>query len=107
MHCAATATARRPLRRTLNGRPNGCCKVLARWWAAAVRSWRIHVTRRAEISLGLFVGMVATLAVAPVWAQEKYPERNTYFGETHVHTSWSLDAFAIGNTLTNPGDAYK
>jgi hypothetical protein len=35
------------------------------------------------------------------------PERDAYFGETHVHTSWSLDAFAIGNTLTNPGDAYK
>jgi hypothetical protein len=35
------------------------------------------------------------------------PERHAYFGETHVHTSWSLDAFALGNTLTNPGDAYK
>jgi hypothetical protein len=34
------------------------------------------------------------------------PERDAYFGETHVHTSWSLDAFAIGNTLTTPGDAY-
>src|SRR5206468_9252889 len=35
------------------------------------------------------------------------PERDAYFGETHVHTSWSLDAFSIGNTLTTPGDAYK
>ena len=35
------------------------------------------------------------------------PERDAYFGETHVHTSWSLDAFAIGNILTTPGDAYK
>ena len=35
------------------------------------------------------------------------PERDAYFGETHVHTSWSLDAFAMGNMLTNPGDAYK
>ncbi len=34
-------------------------------------------------------------------------DRNAYFGETHIHTSWSLDAFAIGNTVTNPGDAYK
>src|SRR5438552_15351011 len=41
------------------------------------------------------------------FAQEKNPERNAYFGETHVHTSWSLDAFAIGNVLTTPGDAYK
>jgi Protein of unknown function (DUF3604) len=35
------------------------------------------------------------------------PERDAYFGETHVHTSWSLDAFALGNLLTTPGDAYK
>jgi len=35
------------------------------------------------------------------------PDRDAYFGETHVHTSWSLDAFAIGNTLTEPADAYK
>ena len=35
------------------------------------------------------------------------PERDAFFGETHVHTSWSLDAFAMGNILTTPGDAYK
>jgi hypothetical protein len=40
-------------------------------------------------------------------APQPNPERNAYFGETHVHTSWSLDAFALGNMLTNPGDAYK
>ncbi len=34
-------------------------------------------------------------------------DRKAWFGETHVHTSWSLDAFALGNTLTTPGDAYK
>jgi hypothetical protein len=55
----------------------------------------------------LMLTLVAALAVAPALAQEKNPERNAYFGETHVHTSWSLDAFAIGNLLTNPGDAYK
>lgn len=46
------------------------------------------------------------LAILPASAQRN-PERNAYFGETHVHTSWSLDAFAMGNTLTDPGDAYK
>jgi Protein of unknown function (DUF3604) len=35
------------------------------------------------------------------------PERNAYFGETHVHTSWSLDAWLFGNRITDPGDAYK
>ena len=48
-------------------------------------------------------------AVLPLSAQAPppNPDKNAYFGETHVHTSWSLDAFAIGNTLTTPGDAYK
>src|SRR5512134_2439613 len=49
----------------------------------------------------------ACLAGVPASAQKAPAERQAFFGETHVHTSWSLDAFAIGNTLTNPGDAYK
>src|SRR5262252_7952709 len=35
------------------------------------------------------------------------PLRDAYFGETHIHTSWSLDAWLFGNRLTDPGDAYK
>jgi hypothetical protein len=27
------------------------------------------------------------LATAPASAQQKNPERNAYFGETHIHTS--------------------
>ncbi len=34
-------------------------------------------------------------------------ERNAYFGETHLHTSWSVDAWVMGNRLTGPADAYK
>src|SRR5882724_868745 len=49
----------------------------------------------------------AVLIAAAIPAFAGNPERDAYFGETHVHTSWSLDAFAIGNVLTNPGDAYK
>jgi hypothetical protein len=50
---------------------------------------------------------LAALTAGPAAAQKASRERTAYFGETHVHTSWSLDAFAIGNTLTDPGDAYK
>jgi Protein of unknown function (DUF3604) len=50
---------------------------------------------------------VLTLTTISSFAQQPNPDRNAYFGETHVHTSWSLDAFAIGNILTTPGDAYK
>src|SRR3954463_14926148 len=43
---------------------------------------------------------------SPVSAQSN-PLRDAYFGETHVHTSWSLDAWLFGNRMTDPGDAYK
>jgi hypothetical protein len=38
---------------------------------------------------------------------EKNPLREAYFGETHVHTSWSFDAYIFGNDITGPADAYK
>ena len=43
---------------------------------------------------------IAVLSASSLLAQPN-PDKNAYFGETHVHTSWSLDAFAIGNTLTD------
>jgi hypothetical protein len=57
-------------------------------------------SRLSRLSLvGLFVASSASAAGEA--------ERQAFFGETHVHTSWSLDAFALGNTLTTPADAYK
>ncbi len=47
-------------------------------------------------------------AAAPVEARvEGNPDRNAYFGEEHIHTSWSVDAWLMGNRLTGPADAYK
>src|SRR5574338_1244345 len=46
-------------------------------------------------------------APAPAADMQPNPERNAYFGETHIHTSWSVDAWVIGNRLTGPDDAYK
>src|SRR4029453_19474183 len=43
----------------------------------------------------------------PALAHQKNPERNAYFGETHLHTSWSADAWLFGNQITGPADAYK
>ena len=37
---------------------------------------------------------------------EQNPEKNLYFGETHMHTAYSLDAF-LGGTRQTPGDAYR
>jgi len=43
-----------------------------------------------------------TVTVRP----EANPQRNAYFGDLHVHTTNSFDAFAFG-TLTTPYDAYR
>ncbi len=46
------------------------------------------------------------LAAGPAFTAPN-PERDAYFGETHLHTSWSVDAWVMGNRLTGPADAYK
>jgi len=55
----------------------------------------------AKTAFGLAAALLAS-SVPCALAQTGTVERQAYFGETHVHTSWSLDAFAIGNTLTQP-----
>src|SRR5262245_43173707 len=49
------------------------------------------------------LGLLLSLAAAPAGAAN--PERDAYFGETHQHTSWSVDAWLFGNHLTGPADA--
>ena len=51
--------------------------------------------------------IILGLAAALPAIAEPNPERNAYFGETHIHTSWSVDAWVMGNRITGPADAYK
>src|SRR5262245_62293968 len=71
----------------------------------AITRWAMHVRYAGVASLRWM--LVAALAVTPAMAQERNPERNAYFGETHLHTSWSVDAWVMGNRLTGPDDALK
>jgi hypothetical protein len=58
--------------------------------------------------IAFLLAALAILAAAPAAvAQHKNPDRDCFFGQTHSHTSWSLDAYIIGNHLTGPDDAYK
>ncbi len=45
------------------------------------------------------------LSAVPAFAQQS-PERNAYFGELHIHSSWSVDAYVFG-TRIGPEDATK
>jgi len=51
---------------------------------------------------------ISLLAISGTAVQaQDAPDRHAYFGETHVHTSWSFDAYIFGNEITGPADAYK
>ena len=63
---------------------------------------RFQLCRVSAVLLG--AGLVI-LTAAPAFAQE-VPQRDVFFGETHVHTSWSFDAYIFGNHLTGPAEAY-
>ena len=62
---------------------------------------------RIRIIPSLAVSVVLVLLAASAFAQEKNPDRNAYFGEEHIHTSWSVDAWIFGNRITGPDDALK
>ena len=52
-------------------------------------------------------GAALALTIVSAASAAPNPERDVFFGETHVHTSWSFDAYTFGNHLTGPEDAYK
>ncbi len=50
--------------------------------------------------------LAGLLAAGPALAG-KNPLCKVYFGETHVHTGWSFDAYIFGNRRTGPAEAYE
>jgi hypothetical protein len=60
-----------------------------------------------KLHRSLLFSAALTAAALPAFSQEKNPDRNAYFGEEHIHTSWSVDAWLMGNRLTGPDEAYK
>lgn len=63
--------------------------------------------KASTIKISLLTVLATSVASGLVVAEEKNPERNAYFGETHLHTTWSPDAWLFGNKLAGPADAYK
>lgn len=53
------------------------------------------------------VGVAASALLTSAALAQQAPKRNAYFGETHLHTGWSFDAYIFGNHYTSPADAYR
>lgn len=47
------------------------------------------------------------LALPSTARGEPNSERNVYYGEQHVHTAWSFDAYAFGDTMAGPEEFYQ
>ena len=58
------------------------------------------------VTTTMLVAVLSILTASLALAQ-KHPEREAYFGEQHLHTSWSFDAFAFGDRLTGPEEFYQ
>lgn len=59
--------------------------------------------------LSPFLLTVALLGLAgPADAQvPSNPDKDVFFGTTHGHSSWSIDAFGLGNQKSGPEDGYR
>lgn len=62
---------------------------------------------RGDTRVAWIATVLAAAMTAPVLAEQQHP-RTAYFGEQHVHTSWSLDSFlAFGTSLSGPEQFYQ
>jgi hypothetical protein len=72
-------------------------------WETAVKSDSCRKLRSRVLAAPLLTAGILGVMASSVSAQD----RKAYFGQTHVHTSWSLDAYIFGNHLTGPDEAYR
>ncbi|MGH0037534.1 MAG: DUF3604 domain-containing protein [Myxococcota bacterium] len=59
------------------------------------------------MSLCTRILLIASLTLSVQALADGNPERDVYYGEQHIHTSWSFDAFAFGDSVTGPEAFYR
>lgn len=69
------------------------------------------MARFAAMAIGLTQSFLATVAVAQnshvTSGIEVDPERHAYYGDLHLHTSYSADAYLLYGTTVDPDEAYR
>jgi len=53
------------------------------------------------------LGAFGTALVADAGKVKVNPEKDVFFGTTHGHSNWSIDAFGLGNQKAGPEDGYR
>src|SRR5690606_8951020 len=56
---------------------------------------------------GLFLLLLGFGAACHVPAAEQPPPMHVYWGDVHVHSNYSIDAYATGNESVTPDMAYR
>jgi hypothetical protein len=54
-----------------------------------------------------FLLVALACAKQPAETPKTNPPRDVFFGDMHIHTSWSMDAYAFGNHAAGPNEAIK
>lgn len=69
---------------------------------------RIHSSVARAVALALSIAGVASDAAASGAADvPSNPDRNAYFGDLHLHTSYSFDAYILFGAKVDPDGAYR
>src|SRR5262249_370981 len=66
-------------------------------WGAKKLMSAQSCSKESYLAKTILAAAVMGFVSLPALSQERNPERNAYFGETHLHTSWSVDAWVMGN----------
>jgi Protein of unknown function (DUF3604) len=61
----------------------------------------------AWVLLVLAISFASAFAQTPTPAMKVNPLRDAYYGDLHLHTSYSLDAYISGTTKVDPNEAYR
>lgn len=59
-----------------------------------------------QLIAAAFAAFIA-FSSASLYAVDSNPEKDVYFGTTHAHSSWSIDAYGVGNQNSGPEDGYR